>query len=506
MESLNPQKIAENKNLWRQVLTRLQPTISRNHFVTWFNKSCILEISGSICKIGFPSAYAVTWVRDHYDVKILQAVSEIKSEITEVQYDVDGALNNPDDVRTVPVAELFLDSGKKVRHLSASGEVAIGDLRSKTLNRKYAIDAFVVAKDNTLPYSACMAVSSAPGGIYNPLFVYGGVGLGKTHLLHGTGLEILKNFPEKIVVYVTSEQFINDIVGAIRNQKMNGLKEKYRKADCLIVDDVQFFGKKEASQREFFHTINDLCENNKQIILSSDRPPTELDDLDDRLKSRFGMGMVTEILPPDFETRLAILQNRCAETDVSVPNDVLECIAYYIDKNVRDLIGALNQLIGHIQFNKVCPTAELAMSIVQKFYAREMLIKNAYKPVSSIINSSMPVGPSNVFQGSSANVTATVTAEKVLASVSEFYRITIEELTGESRHKEILLPRQICMYLMRELLSYSYERIGEDFGGRNHTTVMHACEKIAGELKTDYRIIRDLNSIKTALGVYSAVV
>ncbi|MFA6550341.1 MAG: chromosomal replication initiator protein DnaA [Candidatus Gracilibacteria bacterium] len=493
METINAQKIAELKDLWRQVLTRLQPTISKNHFVTWFNKSCILSIEGSVCKIGFPSAYSVAWVKDHYDVKILQAVSEINSEVKEVSYDVDGALNDKDDMRCVQVKELFADSEKKVRHLSASGEVAIGDLRSKFLNPKYSLDTFVVAKDNTLPYSACMAIASAPGGIYNPLFVYGGVGLGKTHLLHATGLEILKNYPDKVVVYVTSEQFVNDIVGAIRNQKMNHLKDKYRKADVLIVDDVQFFGKKEASQREFFHTINDLCENNKQVILSSDRPPTELDDLEDRLKSRFGMGMVVEILPPDFETRLAILQNRCAESGITVPNDALECIAHYIDKNVRDLVGAFNQFIGHVKFNNSVPTAELAMSIVQKFYAREMMIKNAYKPTAP-----------NVYQGASATSTEIVTAERILAVISEFYRITAEELTGESRRKEILVPRQVCMYLMREFLNYSYERIGADFGGRNHTTVMHACEKIAGELKADYRMIRDLNSIKSSLGTCGA--
>lgn len=480
------------KALWKKVLNRLQPTIGRNHFITWFNKSCVLELNAAVCKVGFPSTYAYNWVRDKYHIKILQALQEINSQIKEVQYEVCGGLMNSDDIRGIDIKEFLFGAEKRSRQILVNGPGAQRTAMiegGKTLNYKYPLNNFIAGKDNRLVHSACMAVAANPGGIYNPLYIYGGVGLGKTHLLHGTGLEILKNFPDKNVVYVTSEQFVNDIVFAIRNQKVASLKEKYRKADCLIVDDVQFFGKKEASQMEFFHTINDLYESNKQILLTSDRPPAELDDLDNRLKSRFAMGMVVEVLPSDFETRMAILQNRCAELEVVMSNDVLEPLAQHIETNIRELLGALNQLIGQMQFNNIQPTAQLALSVVQKFYARDMMIKTAHIPTQ------------NVYQGASVVPTQTLSSERIIQAVSEFYKITPQDLTGDCRKKEIVVPRQICMYLMRILLDQSFSRIGEGFNNRNHTTAMHAYEKIETEIKTNYRIARDLNSIKMLLSV-----
>ncbi|MBI5152244.1 chromosomal replication initiator protein DnaA [Candidatus Peregrinibacteria bacterium] len=479
---------SELKELWKKVLTRLQPTIGKNHFITWFNKSCILNANAAVYKIGFPSTYAYNWVRDKYHIKILQALQEIDSQIKEIEYEVDGGLMNPDDIRGIDIKEFLFGAEKRSRQILVNQDKT-ECLCARTLNHKYPLNNFIAGKDNRLVHSACMAIANNPGGIYNPLYIYGGVGLGKTHLLHGTGLEILKNFPDKNVIYVTSEQFVNDIVGAIRNQKVTSLKEKYRKADCLIVDDVQFFGKKEASQMEFFHTINDLYESNKQILLTSDRPPAELDDLDNRLKSRFAMGMVVEVLPSDFETRMAILQNRCAELGLVVSNDVLEPIAQYIETNIRELLGALNQLIGQVQFNNIQPTAQLSLRIVQKFYSRDLMIKTAHIPTQ------------NVYQGVSAVPTQTLSPDRIIQAVSEFYKMKPEDLTGDCRKKEIVVPRQICMYLMRILLDQSFARIGEGFSNRNHTTAMHACEKIENEIKTNYRVARDLNSIKIALGV-----
>ena len=487
----------EFKELWGKILTRLQPTISKHHFITWFNKSCILSINGATCKIGFPNTYAHDWVKSRYHIKILQALQEVNSDIKEIEYEVDGALSNSDDNRGVNIKDFFLGAEKRSKQIIKSG--GAGGAKSgawsdggypqcKTLNQKYQLNSFIAGKDNRLAYSACSAVSNSPGGIYNPLFIFGGVGLGKTHLLHGTGLEILRNFPDKNVVYVTSEQFVNDIVGAIRNQKISNLKEKYRKADCLIVDDVQFFGKKEASQMEFFHTINDLYEANKQILLSSDRSPSELDNLDNRLKSRFAMGMVVEVMPSDFETRMAILQNRCAELEIVMPNDVIEPLAQYVETNIRELLGALNQLIGHMKFNNMRPTAEISMNIVKKFYARDLFIKTAYTRIQ------------NVYQGSCTATTQTLCATRIIQAVSDFYKIKPEDLIGGCRRKEIVVPRQMSMYLIRILLDYSFARIGEDFSNRNHTTAIHAFEKIENELKTNHRIARDLNSIKMALG------
>jgi len=485
------------KELWGKVLTRLQPTISKHHFITWFNKSCILNIEESVCKIGFPNMYAYNWVKDRYHIKILQALQEIDSNIKEISYEVDGALLNPDDNRGVNIKDFFLGGEKRSKQIIKSSNIFAPSsdgyggcgVFDRTLNQKYQLKNFIPGKDNALVYSACTAVSNSPGGIYNPLFIFGGVGLGKTHLLHGTGIEILKNFPDKNIVYVTSEQFVNDIVNAIRSQKINHLKDKYRKADCLIVDDVQFFGKKEASQMEFFHTINDLYESNKQILLSSDRPPSELDNLDSRLKSRFAMGMVVEVVLPDFETRMAILQNRCAELGIVMPNDVLEPIAQYIETNIRELLGALNQLVGYIKFNNIKPSADVSMDIIKKFYARDLAIKTNYLRVQ------------NVYQGSCQAPTQTLCVEQIIKAVSDFYKIRPEDLTGACRKKEIVIPRQISMYLIRVLLDYSFAKIGEDFNNRNHTTAMHAFEKIEHKLATNQKIAQELKAIKSMLGV-----
>lgn len=469
-------------------MRRLQPTIKKAHFLTWFQNSVVKDVENGVVKVALPNPYAVDWVQKHYDVKILQAAKELNSEVQSTQYEIDGRLSQVGgggfDVNT-----LFADDlDKKVRKVRNANEVAVvkglssgGKVVSQMLNNRYQLDNFVVGLDNRLPHAACLAVSNMPGGIYNPLYIYGGVGLGKTHLVQAVGNEILRNFPDKVVKYLTAERFVTEVVEAIGKRNMQSFKDNYRKVDCFLIDDVQFFANKHSSQQEFFHTFNELYNANKQIVLTSDREPAALDGLDERLKSRFGMGMVVELLPPDFETRLAILQQKCREYQVIIDPEVLNFVANNVKSSVRELEGVLRQIIADNQlFNKVTTIRSVA-EIIQRLNKAQKIIGYDLEASDArqIAKSSMDV----------ANI------------VAKFYNVSVDELTGKDRHKGIMLPRHICMYLIKNELGQSYESIGDGFGGRNHTTVMHACSKTAKRLRTDIRLVRDINAIKREMGL-----
>jgi chromosomal replication initiator protein len=310
------------------------------------------------------------------------------------------------------------------------------------------------------------------------------------------GNQILKNHPDKIVVYTTSERFVNEVVEAIRTRHMKEFKEKYRRADCLIIDDIQFFGEKTSSQEEFFHTFNDLYDTGKQIVISSDRAPKELESMDDRLTSRFGMGMVVEVLPPEYETRLAILQNKCMEEGVIIDSEVLACIAYNIEESVRDLEGILKALIAIVKLNNTTPTVEMVMEHIRQLH----------KAISVREQFSVQPHASAAAQHLTASAAARNFVRNVdtfMRVVADYYRISKQDLVGEDRRKEVLVPRQVCMYLIRVAMDEAYEKIGADFGGKNHTTVLHACNKIEKLLQTDQRIVRDMTLIKEQLGIVS---
>lgn len=470
-------------------MQRLEPTINRSHFVTWFQNTGIVKFESDVLVIGTPNAYGKDWIERHYAAKIFGLVKEYLPSCTRIGYDIVPSFANGDNLIAVRL-ESILTSEKTVRKVRSTNEVQIdGELRSRALNTKYQLGNFIAGRNNRLPHAAAMAVSSQPGGIYNPLFLYGNVGLGKTHLLQATGNEILKNYPKKVVVYITSEHFVNEVVYAIKMRKMKELKEHYRKVDCLLVDDIQFFCEKPSSQEEFFHTFNDLYDANKQILLSSDRAPKDLEGLDDRLRSRFGMGMVTEMLPAEYESRLAILQTKCQESAVILDQEVLACIAYHVEKSVRDLEGALKSLIAKMQLEKISPTVNDALKIVRDLHGEKQESRSA------------PNVPYST-NSSSASVRRFVRdMDEVLSVVSKYFRISKQDLLGDDRRKEILLPRQISMYLIRQELNEAYEKIGADFGGKNHTTVLHACNKIIQLLKEDSRIVRDITAIKTELGL-----
>lgn len=471
-----------NKDLWKKILMRLKPTIKLPAFKTWFSDTAVLKNKENNLIIGFPTPFAQKWVQNRYHIKILQAAKEVDSSINDISYEVQSSLNNKDHPHKVSIS-LLLDQQdeKKVRKVRGKNEVHVGKgLKSRKLSIKYTLDNFVIGKDNKLAHTACLAVSNMPGGIYNPLYIFSGVGLGKTHLLQATGREILKDQPDARIVYMTAEQFTNEIIEAIGKRRTKEFKDKYRTVDCFILDDIQFLENKDMSQMEFFHTFNDLYEANKQIVLSSDSPPRDLEGFKERLKGRFNMGTVVEILPPDYETRIAILKQRSQDLQAIIDPEILEFIAFHIESNVRDLIGVLMQVISQSTLNVTTPTINLVADILRKQHKIQEIHAKYNK-----MQEQVPVH----------------TMQQIIDSVAHYFNISKEDLTGPIRKKEIKIPRQICMYLIRRELDHSYEKIGEIFGGRNHTTVLHAFNTISEKLKTDHRLLRDITALKKEMGI-----
>jgi len=472
-----------NKDLWRDILVRLKPTIKLPQFKTWFSDTGILDCTEDTIIVGLPTPFAKQWIHDKYNLKIKQAVKEVNPNIEKVEYKVDSSLANDDSVARVALSSVLEEKdNKKVRKVRNKNEVHVGKkgLKSRKLSIQHTLDNFIVGKDNRLAHAACLAVSNMPGGIYNPLYVFSGVGLGKTHLLQATGREVLKDNPDARVIYMTAEQFTNEIIDAIGKRRTKQFKDKYRTVDCFILDDIQFLENKDMSQMEFFHTFNDLYDSNKQIILSSDSPPKDLKGFKERLQGRFGMGTVVEILPPDFETRFAILKQRCLDLQVVIDPDVLECIAFHIERNIRDLIGVLMQVISHSTLNNCEPSIDLVSDILEKQHRIQM--------------------KHNSVSDTAQTISKATSIQEVINSVAHYFSISENDLTGPLRKKEIMMPRQICMYLIRRELDHSYEKIGTIFGGRNHSTVLHAYNTISNKLKTDPRLLRDVQAIKQDIG------
>ncbi len=477
------------KDFWVSVLKRLKPTIKKACFITWFQNTTVFDRSeDGVVILGVPNTYAENWIKNRYHLKVLQAMQEIDTAVVALEYQVSDLLNQKGNILGVDVMPFFREEDdKKVRKVRNVNEVKVYKgqgteaIVSRMLNHRYTLNNFVIGKDNRLPHAACQAVSHTPGGIYNPLYIYGTVGLGKTHLLQAVGNEILRNYPDMVVKYITAEKFVTEVVEAIGKRHMKQFKDQYRNVDCFLVDDVQFFARKDSSQQEFFHTFNELYDGNKQIILTSDRPPSELQDLDERLVSRFGMGMVVEMIMPDFETRLAILQNKCSEFEMIIDPEVLSFIASNVQNSVRELEGVLKQVVAEVQIFDRVPTISSVADIIRRL-----------NKAQEIIGFDIEAKKANF---------RVKTEEEVMKIVAEYYNVSVDDLTGNNRHKEYMLPRQVCMYLIKNELNESYEKIGRGFGGRNHTTVMHACGKTAKRLRTDVKLVRDVNCIKREMGL-----
>ncbi|MFA5843123.1 MAG: chromosomal replication initiator protein DnaA [Candidatus Gracilibacteria bacterium] len=468
------------RDFWIQVLTALEPKIKRSDFLTWFQHTAIVKREGETITVGFPITLSRDWVANRNHSLLFEAIQSLDSTIKRIHYEVDGKLGQPDDLRSVDVNSVLkgLKNVKKVRN-KEEYTVTNEGVRSKALNSKYTLDNFIIGSENRLAHAACLAVGRRPGGAYNPLFVYGDVGLGKTHLLQGTGNEILHRNPNAVVIYMTSERFTNEIVEAIRKQGAKDFKARYRHVDCLIIDDIQFLAHKERTQEEFFHTFNELYDANKQIIISADRPPKELKDIQDRLISRFEMGMIVDVQFPDYETRLAILQAKCREHQVLLPTEVLDFIAYNVHHSIRELEGVLMQAIAQYELEQITPTVRSVAGILKKLNRG---------------------GEFAVVDDGREHKSLAKTPDEVISIVADYFKLTKSDLIGPVRKKEILLPRQIAMYLIRKDLAASLEQIGEEFA-RNHTTVMHSIEKVIKLLRKDHKVVRDVNALKQEMGL-----
>jgi len=445
--------------LWQSALGELELQISRPNFLTWLKSSELLEKSADsgTALVGLPNTFAKEWVQNKYHKMILGALRSLDESVRKVEYAVLDEKRRT--LNALPKTE------RVVEHQAPFVEFKVDP--ETNLNPRYTLNSFVVGSSNELCYAASTAVIKDVGKKYNPFFIYGGTGLGKTHLLQAVGNEIKNKYRGTIKVkYVSSEKFVNDVVWAIRNKRMDDVKSKYRTTDVLIIDDIQFIGGKERSEEEFFHTFNTLYENNKQIIISSDRPPAAIPTLEERLRSRFEGGMITDVTYPDYEMRLAIIKNKLEERNISLPDEVTELIARKIQRNIRELEGILNKIIFYQDVKNVEPTV---------------------KTVEDVINS--------ILQQSSRNITPA----QVIKAVADFYEIMPGDFINRSRKKGIVEPRQITAFLLREMLSMSYPDIGEKLGKRDHSTVIHSYEKISKEINRNQVLNRKIILIREVI-------
>ena len=428
-----------NQQLWQAILGGMEVSLSKANFNTWFKNTSIAERGPDFIIIAVPSAFSRDWIASKYQQEMLKTLKNLAPEIKEIKYRLGAA---PSQSESGAVKQGTKNAAEQNYHKEAFPQR--GAPGSSGLNPKYTFETFIVGKNSELAYAASQAVAKNPGTQYNPLFIYGGVGLGKTHLIHAAGHRLLQSDPKAKILCVTSEKFANDYVNAISQKRMEEFKKEYRGADVLLIDDIQFMAGKEGFQEEFFHTFNELRDKGKQIIITSDRQPKEIPAVEQRLVSRFEWGMVADIQAPDLETRMAILRNKMEKKGAVLGEDILFYIAENVVSNIRELEGALNRL-----------------AVYQQMENRGLVLDQAKTILASIV-------------GTKKRVTS---AKKIAESVAEFYNISMEDLIKQSRKKEFVKPRQIAMYLIRKELDNSFPSIGDFFGGRDHTTVMHAVEK-----------------------------
>jgi len=438
--------------IWQAVLAQIQLNISQANFATWFKDTGVASYKEGEITISTPNSFAKEWLENKYGKIIFKILYNLDKEIKEVKY-------------IIGKSELKVLKRPQVS-LPAVGQLEFEEFqvdKETNLNPRYTFENFVVGPFNELAHAAAWAVSKKPGLVYNPLFIYGGVGLGKTHLLQSIGNAVLKNFSQKKVNYIPAEKFTTGVVSSIKNHDVEGFKNKYQAIDVLILDDVQFLAGKEKTQEEFFHVFNALYENNKQIILSSDRPPKAIPALAERLRSRFEGGMIGDISYPDYETRIAILKTKSQEKGVAFPDDVLDYIASNIQRNIRELEGGLNRLVAYQKINNKTPDLAIAKSLLKTLFLSPNKVANH---------------------------------KKIMQTVAEFYDLKEKDMISSSRKKEVVKPRQVAMFLLREILKSSYPFIGRKFGGKDHTTAIHACEKIVKELENDEGLTNEIDLIK----------
>lgn len=457
------------KGLWQSVLGDLEVTITKANFKTWFKQTDILSKEDGHVVVAVPNAFAKKWLQDKFHTDIKTALARADRSIQTVEYKVSslGATTAPQPARAVTVHSHAKRS--EVRPVAEQTVIPTSSPSRSNLNPRYTFEGFVVGSSNDFAHAACQAVAKSPGTKYNPLFIYGGVGLGKTHLMQAVGNEILRRDPNKHIEYVTSESFTNEFIASISKKRNESFVEKYRNVDVLIIDDMQFLAGKEKTQDEFFHTFNALHQANKQIIISSDKPPKMLTMLEDRLISRFEMGITVDIQPPDLETRSAIIQAKAAGQGLVMPLEVIDFIARHAQSNIRELEGTLTKVLADCEHNNLQPSLER----VRHLLASEVAARPKLKPV---------------------------TAKTIIERVASYFDLQPADITGPKRDKEIVVPRQVAMYLMRHDMDLSFPKIAAAVGGRDHTTAMHSVQKIEKQIELDDGLRSNVAAIRDRLG------
>lgn len=445
-------------DLWQKTLATLETKLSKPSFETWFKSTKPVSFESNTLIVSVPNDFARDWLESRYSHIIKETLAALTMSEVAVKFVIPQVFDE----------SLYENSPKPVPANSTPNGNAGEEFIPSALNPKYTFDTFVIGAGNRFAHAASLAVAEAPAKAYNPLFIYGGVGLGKTHLMHAIGHYVLDTNPSAKVVYISSEKFTNEFINAIRDNRPIDFRNKYRNVDVLLIDDIQFLAGKEQTQEEFFHTFNALHEENKQIIISSDRPPKEIPTLEDRLRSRFEWGLITDIQPPDYETRIAILRKKARAEALDIPNDVISHIANKIDTNIRELEGALIRVVAY-------------SSLINRDLSAEL----AAEALKDIIPSNKP---------------KQITIHDIQKVVGEHFDMKLEDFKAKKRTKAIAFPRQIAMFLARELTDFSLPKIGDEFGGRDHTTVIHAHEKIAKELQSDFTLRQTVEALKEKLG------
>jgi chromosomal replication initiator protein len=481
------------KQVWRAALGELQVTLSPANFETWLRDTALVEVDDTRFRISVPNGFAKDWLESRYRSLISQTLGRIVGYGVQVDFVV-GPVDSPlddgsDGAGTADTGGEPADSSRDggapvavgpgflprthdapVRVPQPAQQVRVeagrvgGEGGTSNINTRYTFSNFIVGSANRLAHAASLSVAERPGHAYNPLFLYGGVGLGKTHLMHAIGNQVAAKFPRKRVVYATSEKFTNEFITSIQQGKIDEFRARYRRIDLLLIDDIQFIADKERTQEEFFHTFNAIHEDGKQIVLSSDRPPKAILTLEERLRSRFEWGLIADLTAPDLETRIAILRAKAEEGAVPISSDVIEFIARKVVSNIRELEGALNRIVAYASMGAMPISIELAQAVLSNVL---------YNPKKRQI-----------------------TPERIVKAVSEYYGVGLDALKGQKRDKAIVVPRQIAMFLMREETDVSLLRIGAELGNRDHSTVLHACDKITRESGGNDELRREIAAVR----------
>jgi chromosomal replication initiator protein len=485
------------KQVWRAALGELQVTLSPANFETWLRDTALVEVDDTRFRISVPNGFAKDWLESRYRSLISQTLGRIVGYAVQVDFFVGAVEGTGDDPGTNGNGRHDIGGGEGDGPVvvEAAARVAVGpgllprsneaaparvaaptpqvrvepgriggEGGANNINPRYTFSNFIVGSANRLAHAASLSVAERPGHAYNPLFLYGGVGLGKTHLMHAIGNQVAAKFPRKRVVYATSEKFTNEFITSIQQGKIDEFRARYRRIDLLLIDDIQFIADKERTQEEFFHTFNAIHEDGKQIVLSSDRPPKAILTLEERLRSRFEWGLIADLTAPDLETRIAILRAKAEEGAVPIPSDVMEFIARKVVSNIRELEGALNRIVAYASMGAMPISIELAQAVLSNVL---------YNPKKRQI-----------------------TPERIAKAVSEYYGVALEALRGQKRDKAIVVPRQIAMFLMREETDVSLLRIGAELGNRDHSTVLHACDKITRESAGNDELRREIAAVR----------